>query len=461
MTVADTESEQGDGERVEGEEERAPTPMEAEPSDSGFPLVTYTAVALVLLVTVWQTMLRLRPNINYPGVFPPFMGDFLVGGWVRWDGGWYLDIAANGYTYDPTQASSVAFFPSYPLAMRLVQLVVRDPGHALPGVLVTVASGLGAAVLFHRWCLRRPGAGVAVARSALFVLLLYPYAWYLYGAAYADALFLVSVLAAFTLIEHDRPVLAGLVGMVATAGRPVGMGVVAGLAAVHLARQGLVVLPFLDRVQASGWRGAWREVRAAAGTRWALVSGLLAVQVAWSRLRPRDGGVLLAGGGLAAWMWYLGRTFGDPLLFVHIQSAPGWQQPQGPETWFKIRWLIHVKHLPEYLREPDVHWDILTHTLGLTFQALLVMGALCLVPAVVRRVGWGYAVYVLGVVAIPLLGSKDWQGTGRYLLAAFPVFFIAGGWLAGRPRLRAALLVPSAVLLVFLTSSFARGFYLA
>jgi hypothetical protein len=66
-------------------------------------------------------------------------------------------------------------------------------------------------------------------------------------------------------------------------------------------------------------------------------------------------------------------------------------------------------------------------------------------------------------VAIPVLGTKDWQGTGRYLLAAFPVFVVVAWWLAerSRPALRRAVLAASGVLLVFLTSAFARGFYLA
>jgi hypothetical protein len=297
-----------------------------------------------------------------------------------------------------------------------------------------------------------------VARTALLVVLLYPYAWYLYGAVYADALFLLAAAGAFLLVEHDRPVLAGIVAAVATAGRPVGTGVILGLVAVVLERRQVIEILFLDRVRDVGWREAWTETR---GRRRSFATGLFGVHLAPGRLRWRDAGVLLSAAGLGAWMWFLGSTYGNPKLFVDVQSAPGWVQPQGPHTWFKVPWLANVRHLPEYFANPHEHWDLMLLTSGWTFQAVLVLGSLCLLPLVIRRLGWGYAVYVAGVVAIPLLGTKDWQGTGRYLLAAFPVYFVAGGWLATRPRLRVAVLATSGAILVFLTSAFARGFYLA
>ena len=58
------------------------------------------------------------------------------------------------------------------------------------------------------------------------------------------------------------------------------------------------------------------------------------------------------------------------------------------------------------------------------------MPCLFFVPAVARRFGWGYAGYVLVVMGIPLLGTKDFMSCGRYLLAAFPVFAVVGLGLA-------------------------------
>jgi hypothetical protein len=101
------------------------------------------------------------------------------------------------------------------------------------------------------------------------------------------------------------------------------------------------------------------------------------------------------------------------------------------------------------------------YTLGIMLQSLIVLAALVAIRWVYRRLGVAYAVYTAIVVALPLIGSKDFQGTGRYLLAAFPVFLVAGSALETRPRLRAAVWVTSATLLIVWTSAYARGYYVA
>jgi hypothetical protein len=95
-------------------------------------------------------------------------------------------------------------------------------------------------------------------------------------------------------------------------------------------------------------------------------------------------------------------------------------------------------------------------------QALLTLGFLVGALLVLRRFGWGYAVYALAIVVIPLLGTGDFQGMGRYLLGCFPVFAAAGDWLAGphRQLLRRGALIVSATGLIALTSLFARRYYL-
>ena len=55
-----------------------------------------------------------------------------------------------------------------------------------------------------------------------------------------------------------------------------------------------------------------------------------------------------------------------------------------------------------------------------------------LVPRVRRLFGWGYAALAAGVLAIAIVGTKDFMGTGRYALAAFPVIAAGGDVLATR-----------------------------
>ena len=127
-------------------------------------------------------------------------------------------------------------------------------------------------------------------------------------------------------------------------------------------------------------------------------------------------------------------------------------------------WIDRLSDFVGHVKNGPATWTLMTYTLGVTFQAFLVFTFLVLIPSVVKRVGWGYAVYVFALIAIPVLGSKDWQGTGRYtILGSFPVFLAIAGWMidGGHVWIRRAWLVASAATLVFLTSAFARGYYLA
>lgn len=371
----------------------------------------------------------------YAGTPARFPGASLLNGWVRWDAGWYLSIAADGYSYAGTgQQSSVAFFPVYPLLIRLVHSMTPLSMHAA-GIAVTIAAGATAVIVFHRWCVGRLGSSVA--RIATLTLVLYPYAFYLFGAVYADAVFLCAAVTAFWLLERDLPVWAGAVGAVASAARPVGVAVVLGLVAVTLMRRSAL------------WAEDGRP------------------RLALGRLRRRDAGVLLSAVGLAAWMAYLWRRFGDPLAFQAVQQAPGWGQEAGPRTWLKMEFFGRLERLPNRLADlgdpaaGGSAWEQLVHSSGLLVHAGLALACCGLLVVVWRRLGWGYAVYAGIVVAIAVLGSKDFQGVGRYMLAAFPCFAGAGIWLAGHRRIRVVWLPVSATLLVAWAFAFGRGYYVA
>ncbi len=185
------------------------------------------------------------------------------------------------------------------------------------------------------------------------------------------------------------------------------------------------------------------------------------------RLRPADAGVLLSLLGLLGWMAYLWRTFGNPLAFQTVQQAPGWDQGTGPRTWFKVTFLERLVRLPDYIEgwlDPNGGidaWKDTLYTAGLVVQALLILAFAALLVVVWRRIGWGYAVYAAAVLAVPLLGSKDFQGVGRYLLPAFPCVAAAALLLVDRPTLRRIWVPVSLMLSCGFAFAFARGYYVA
>ena len=265
------------------------------------------AVALAVVTVTVLSAVLLPVRASSP--------DLLAGrpwweGWVNWDSGWYRQIALYGYDYTPGRQGPVAFFPAYPMLMRVGRFLVGSVTG--PGVLVTLASGVGAAVLLARWLRERLSPDAAW--TALLLFLVYPYSFYLFGPLYADALFLLAILGSFTALERGHPWLAGLIGAAATASRPLGVVLVVGLVVRTLERRGVFGDRFATDIDVDeaaseqpttpGWRGR--------------LGGL----------RVGDCGVLLAALGLAGYAFYLWRRFDDPLAFLTIQSA--WGQQEGP-----------------------------------------------------------------------------------------------------------------------------------
>ncbi|MBO0919838.1 glycosyltransferase family 39 protein [Cellulomonas sp. zg-ZUI222] len=391
------------------------------------------AVLVVVLSTV--VALASRHQVRHD---PELTGPSWLDGWYQYDAGWYLEIVRAGYSYAPGQQSPVAFFPAYPLGVRGFGELLGD--HQVAGQLLSVLCGLVAVVLFALWTRRRLPRRTAVVAVA--VLLLYPYAFFLYGPMYADALFLLSAIGAFVLLERRWYLAAGIVGAVATAGRPVGVAV-----AVGLVVRTLEILAEDRRAARPGDLAADDPPVAGAGGAPPVWPGWRDLVAAVRDVRLRHVGVLASGLGLAGWCLYLWLEFGNPLAFVEVESAPGWNQGVGPRTWFKV---VYAGTL---IKGP---YDI---ALLLTLQALACLCAVLLLRRVQRLFGWGYAAYAAVVLLIPIIGTKDFMGAGRYVLVAFPVMAAAGSFLADRQRrwVVPVTLVVSAALLVVLTYLFGRG----
>ena len=100
--------------------------------------------------------------------------------------------------------------------------------------------------------------------------------------------------------------------------------------------------------------------------------------------------------------------------------------------------------------------------LGLMAQAALVLLVLVVAPFVGRRIGWAYAWLMVLLAVMVTMGSKDFQGAGRYLLPALvPVVALCGGWLTRHRIARAVVVGSGFVLLLSFASWFAKGNYLA
>lgn len=196
----------------------------------------------------------------------------------RWDGGWYLGIAQDGYGHVDDGQTDLAFFPLYPALMRALGTLAggTDDAYLAAGVLVSNAALLVAVVLLAR--LVALDHGPAAGTGAVALLLVFPTTVIL-SAVYAESLFLVCAVGALYLARTGRFAAAGVAGALAALTRPFGVLVVVPLAVEYAAR----------------------------GRRDALSAAVLA-------LPPL---------AFAAWMAALWRMTGDPLAFFSAQAAYG------------------------------------------------------------------------------------------------------------------------------------------
>ena len=389
-----------------------------------FPLAWYGATVVVLLAIQHVSNRVLRTPGGYR--WGHWMGlRYYLDGWNQFDGPEYQKIAQHGYSYIPGQRSNIVWFPLYPNLLRWTHhVLVHD--YLFAGILVSLVAGAAAVCLYWRWLDQREIHGRARILAFL-VLCLYPYGWYLYGVVHSDSLFLALAVASFLLVERRHLVWAGVVGALATATRPTGMALIPALLAFGLIREGVLSVPDGQ----SGWRAR------------------LALPTHFDRSKLRA--VALAPGlavvGLGAWMAYLGIRFGDPLAFEHNQQV------------------YHPGDLPLLKRAFVVHWlrfgDAPSITLTTTGQALVALLVLCCIPAVCRRFGFAYGLYLFVLVAIPTVSTEDFMGTGRYMMAAFPAWAYLGERLAERsPALQRGVVAALGCTIAFLAFGFSRSWYL-
>src|SRR5206468_6040242 len=115
---------------------------------------------------------------------------------LRWDAGWYLQIAIHGYTYEHRGGANVqqniVFFPAYPLTVRVVSLLLGGGKAAFFLGATLVSLGAFLAALAYVFALARDDLDSDdAARTALWFLAAYPFACF-FGAIYTESLFLLG-----------------------------------------------------------------------------------------------------------------------------------------------------------------------------------------------------------------------------------------------------------------------------
>jgi hypothetical protein len=315
---------------------------------------------------------------------------------LRWDTGWFLRIAREGYGYyAPGKESPVAFFPLYPMLVGgLSRIGVPE---VAAGLLVSNVAFYVAAVLSCVLWEREYGS-VRIARVGVVFLLLWP-ASFFPSMVYSDGLFLALLAGVMIAGRAGQWCRAGVLGLFLGLTRSIGA---------------LVVVPLLLEAWGVGLPPGQRPKRAGVG---------------WLALVPL---------GTLAHVLFLWHKFGDPLALVHVQLAWG-------------RDMAGVVAAFERVRERAV----LTQTF--LVGAALWLGSLTLMMARGRsrpsNTAW------CAIVWYTAASTGSLEAFPRLAMMALPAFGFVAALTDEHPTARQMILATLAMLLALYTTLLVNGYW--
>lgn len=122
----------------------------------------------------------------------------------RWDAGWYLSLARDGYKFVPGQQSNAAFFPAYPLLVRCFHFfsLSRSDGSWLNAAIV-VSNVMLLVALVYLYLLVRLDFDVQVAQRSVLYVLVFPTTLF-FSAVYTESCFLALAVSSIYYARKGR-----------------------------------------------------------------------------------------------------------------------------------------------------------------------------------------------------------------------------------------------------------------
>lgn len=184
---------------------------------------------LWLVSMSWLAGYFLPSNLYQPGIMVergwaivPFR---LMDVWFRWDAGWYLQLAKQGYPQLGSDLSAWVFFPLWPMLLSLFKLfspeVWQNWSIMFFGLLVNNLLALAGLAILRELVLKL-GFSAKVAKLAVLLLIFSPYSFY-FSALYTESLFFFLAVSSAYLVTHQRWLKAGMVAGLAALTRPPGL----------------------------------------------------------------------------------------------------------------------------------------------------------------------------------------------------------------------------------------------
>lgn len=376
----------------------------------------YVLTSLVVFAGVWFGTQYLTRQPHQDASTPGYVDSL-----CNWDGIWYARIASDGYFYTPARHSSVAFFPAYPIAGRLLTNVT---GMRTEVSLLVVSNGcliLAFGLLAVYVCERIGGESIERVDFVLLAMGFWPTTLF-FRMAYSEALFvLLLIIILRAMLRGWHPLWIAVVIGLATACRPVGVA---------------LVVPFIIYL--------WRYVESKARQlqqrpslsnvikRFAFSVVVLAPITVW---------------GIAAYIAYQQIVFGDALAFAKTQDDWAFRTvpPLGTRLWdhliLKPIWSVYDPNSIAWWRRYE---SVSNPLFSLQFMnpIFFVVTSLLIVVGIRKRWLNAYESSLsVALLFIPYISHSYrtiMMAQGRYAASVFPVYIVLGHLAYRTPRAVAA-----------------------
>jgi hypothetical protein len=364
----------------------------------------------------------------------------LIEPWHRWDTGWYLKIALNGYASDD---GSIIFAPLYPVLTKIAGALVGDI--LLGALIVSNLACLGFLIILYKLIYQQTPSN-RTATTSLLLLVSFPTAFYLL-AGYTESLFLFFVAGAFFTARKNKWWLAAICAALATLTRIQGCVLIFPL----------TWIAFIENSHL--WEQFKRNIIGENHTSRSLPANLPSPNMEKEHT--------LIGGKIKFVFRALPRLAAigaGPLSAVAFWNFLSLAKLGSIDDAYVKYWALEFR--PPWSPIIDVIGRITTGTATVTeiagFIALIIIVMLSI--ASLRKLPAAYNVYLwptLGLILLRYYPSTLLNGTMRYVLDFFPIFITAALLTNRYPRLRIGWIVLSSIMLIIFIFLFARWLWVA
>jgi hypothetical protein len=164
------------------------------------------AVGLYFILTVTAIAGAHMLNLEH-GVLPAGSSDQAMrwpGVWARWDSGYYLTIARNGYS---ASNATPAFYPLYPLILRFIKIVTNLDVVSIGTIFSTIFTTIAFLVIFNTFS---ADFDISINKDIILLLSLFPTAFFLFSI-YTESLFLFLSIIVYCLTQRKKVEVGGFI----------------------------------------------------------------------------------------------------------------------------------------------------------------------------------------------------------------------------------------------------------